>query len=410
MSRAGRAIGRAAIALSLAMTLSIVLATDVTILMLAGDSPAGVLIALPVMNLGSVLLALVGGIIEWRRPGHRIGRLLLLGGPLYAALAAGWTTAELVEPYVDRDLYLALNWAGLLLSYPGVALIVGWLPLLFPSGTLPGPRWRLPAAVLVVLPSIGTLAWAVRPGPLVEGVDADNPFGVAGWPTWLQPFIDLIPLALPALLLLAAAGLVVRYRRGRSVERLQIRWFLASTALALIGFAGVLVEQAIRADDGILVSVVVAYAGILAMPVAIGIAVLRYRLFEIDRIISRTIGWAIVTGILLAVFVGLVVGLQGILGGVTQGSTLAVAASTLVAFALFQPVRRRVQQGVDRRFDRARYSGERLAQAFGGQLRDEVDLAAIARSLVTTTHQAVRPAGAAVWLRNGSPTGTTEVS
>lgn len=405
MSPTGRAIGRAAIVVSLAVTLSIVVATDVTILMLAGDSPLAFLIALPVMNLGSVLLAVVGGIIEWRRPGHRIGRLLLLGGPLYAALAAGWTTAELVEPYVDRELYLTLNWAGLLLSYPGMALIVGWLPLLFPSGTLPGPRWRLPAAALVVLPSIGTLAWAVRPGPLVEGVDSDNPFGVAGWPTWLQPFIDLIPLALLALLLLAAAGLVVRYRRGRSVERLQIRWFLASTSLALIGFAAVAVEQEIRTDDGILVSVVAAYAGILAMPVAIGVAVLRYRLFEIDRIISRTIGWAVLSTLLVGVLATTIVGLQALLSPFTNSDTLAVAASTLLAAALFQPLRRRVQDAVDRRFNRARVDAQRAIDGFTARLRDDPDLGSVKRRLLVAASGAVQPNGAALWIRGGGRDG-----
>jgi hypothetical protein len=401
MSRTGRAIGRAAIAASLALTLSIALATDVTILALARDSPPGLLLALPVMNLGSVLLAVVGGIIEWRRPGHRIGRLLLLGGPLYAALGAGWTTAELVQPYVDRELYLALNWAGLLLSYPGVALIVGWLPLLFPSGMLPGPRWRLPAAALVVLPSIGTVAWAVRPGPLVEGVDSDNPFAVAGWPTWLQPFIDLIPLSLLALILLAAAALVVRYRRGGSVERLQIRWFLASTSLALIGFVGVPIEQAIQADDGILVSVVVAYAGILAMPVAIGIAVLRYRLYEIDRIISRTIGWAVLSTVLVGVLATTIVGLQALLAPFTNSDTLAVAASTLLAAALFQPLRRRVQHAVDRRFNRARVDAQRAIDGFTARLRDDPDLGSVKRRLLAAAGDAVQPNGAALWIRGG---------
>jgi hypothetical protein len=136
----------------------------------------------------------------------------------------------------------------------------------------------------------------------------------------------------------------------------------------------------------------------LALPVAIGIAVLRYRLYEIDRIISRTIGWAIVTSGLLGVFAVLVVGLQALLDGVTQGDTLPVALSTLVAAALFQPIRRRVQHAVDRRFDRARYDGERTAAAFAERLRDEVDLEALADDLRSTVGHAVRPAAASVWL------------
>ena len=138
------------------------------------------------------------------------------------------------------------------------------------------------------------------------------------------------------------------------------------------------------------------------MPVTIGIAVLRYRLYEIDRIISRTIGWALVSGILVAVFAGVVVALQTVLAGITQGETLAVAASTLVAFAIFQPVRRRVQSAVDRRFDRARYDAQRTVDTFAEHLRSEVDLGRLRSALVVTADRAVRPVGAAIWLRAGS--------
>jgi hypothetical protein len=136
------------------------------------------------------------------------------------------------------------------------------------------------------------------------------------------------------------------------------------------------------------------------MPVAIGIAILRYRLFEIDRIISRTLSWALVTGLLGAVFVGIVVGLQALSTKVTGTNTLAVAASTLVVAAAFQPLRRRVQVGVDRRFNRARYDAERTTDAFAAQLRDEVDLARLSAALVETVNEAVRPASATVWLRS----------
>ena len=135
------------------------------------------------------------------------------------------------------------------------------------------------------------------------------------------------------------------------------------------------------------------------MPAAIAIAVLRYRLYEIDRIISRTLSWATVTGVLLVVFAGLVVGLQALLSGVTQGQTLAVAASTLAAFALFQPVRRSVQRAVDRRFDRARYDSERTAAAFAERLRTEVDLEAVAVDLTGSVERALRPRTLGIWLK-----------
>jgi hypothetical protein len=135
------------------------------------------------------------------------------------------------------------------------------------------------------------------------------------------------------------------------------------------------------------------------LPVTIGIAVLRYRLYEIDRIISRTLGWAIVTGLLVAVFAGAVIALQALLAPVTGGDTLAVAGSTLLAAALFAPLRRRIQHIVDRRFDRGRHDGERLLIAFGERLRDEVDLGVINADVRATADQAVRPVRTDVWLR-----------
>jgi hypothetical protein len=148
-----------------------------------------------------------------------------------------------------------------------------------------------------------------------------------------------------------------------------------------------------------------ACVGLLLVPVAVGIAVTRHRLYEIDRLLSRTIGWALVTGLLLALFGATVVGLQALLADVTQGQTLAVAASTLVAFALFQPVRRRVQSAVDRRFDRSRYDGERTAAAFADRLRDQIDLASLETDIGATVAAALRPTSTGVWIRLANPSG-----
>jgi hypothetical protein len=147
---------------------------------------------------------------------------------------------------------------------------------------------------------------------------------------------------------------------------------------------------------------IVASASIGLVPVAIGIAILRYRLYEIDRIVSRTIGWALVTGLLVAVFAGTIVGLQALLAPLTNNNTLAVAGSTLVAAALFQPLRRRVQRAVDRRFNRARVDAQRAIDAFGAHLRDDVDLAALHGRLVAAADATVQPNGAGLWLRSAS--------
>jgi len=384
---------------SIVVSVAVSLAMDAVLIGFSTDVTAVILIGAALYNVTCVLQSVVGGIIEWRRPGHAIGRLLMLSGPLYALIAAGWTTAGMLEPLVDPQLYRVVNWGGALLSYPSVALIAGWVPLLFPTGRLPGPRWRIPVGMLVVLSGIGQIAWAVQPVWTVNGIARVSPIGIDGWPAFLQPFVDAIPLELIAFIALAVAGQITRYRRGDRVERLQIRWFAAAVAVLGAGLGGVLVEMAVRTGDGPLVSALVFYAGILAMPIAIGIAVTRYRLYEIDRLISRTIGWALVTGVLLAIFAGGVLAIQALLAGITQGQTLAVAASTLVAFALFQPVRRRVQTAVDRRFDRARYDGERTVAAFAERMRDQVDLAELETDIARTVGSALRPSSTSLWIR-----------
>jgi hypothetical protein len=386
------------IAASLAVSVAVSLAMDLVLLRYSTNGPITILPAV-LFNGAALLQSLVGGIIEWRRPGHTIGRLMMIGGPLYALVAAGWLAGDTLRPLVAAATYQVWNWAGSLLSWPAVALVAGWIPLLFPTGKLPGPRWRVPAGLLSTLFAIGVAALAVRPGPISTGTDLQSPIAIEPWPRLLQPLIDAIPLELVALMVLAVAALITRYRRGDRIERLQIRWFVAAAAVVLAGFVGVLIELAVRTNVGPLVSALVAYVGILAMPISIGIAVTRYRLFEIDRIISRTIGWGLVTGLLVAIYLTGVLVLQSALSRITQGQTLAVAASTLLAAAAFQPLRRRIQHLVDRRFDRARYDGERTTAAFAERLRDQVDLQTISVHLLTAVDAAVRPTGTSVWLR-----------
>ena len=366
--RLGR-LSFALIAASITASAAVSVAMDVVFVRFSTDSPALIVAGVVLFNGTAIMLSLVGGIIEWRRPGHAIGRLMMLAGPMYAIASAGWTTINLLQPLIDPMAYQVFSWTVLLLSWSGMALIIGWIPLLFPTGHLPGPRWRAarrphpgPAGCRPVR------AWRSDPESSLGGSGYVNPFGVDWWPVILQPFVDAIPLAVLASLVLGVAGVITRYRRGDRIVRLQIRWFVTAVALLPLSGVAILIEVALRSAGGAgadapnaLITVPVSYAVVLALPIAIGIAVTRYRLYEIDRLISRTIGWALVTGVLGAVFVVTVVGLQAILDQVMQGETLAVAASTLVAFALFQPVRRRVQTAVDHRFDRARYDGERTA-------------------------------------------------
>jgi hypothetical protein len=391
----------AMIVASIGASLAISFAMDLGIVPFGTSVPAQILLGAVMFNATCVLQAAVGAIIEWRRPGHTIGRLLMLSGPLYGFVAAGWTTAGTLEPFVDPGLYRVASWAVFVLSYPVIALIAGWVPLLFPTGTLPGPRWRVPIAVLIVLSAIGLAAMAVRPGPLAAETELQNPFGIDGWPGFVQPFVDAIALELGTLLLLAAAALIIRYRRGDRIERLQIRWLVSAVAVCAIGFIVTAVAHELGNNGPPIAqpTTLVAYAGILLMPIAIGMAVLRYRLYDIDRIISRTISYGVVTATLVAVYAGLILLLQAPLGAVTGGDTVAVAASTLVAAGLFQPLRRRIQAATDRRFNRARYDAERTAAAFAAEVRDGVDPTRAQSALLAAVDSAIGPQGVGVWIR-----------
>ena len=204
---------------------------------------------------------------------------------------------------------------------------------------------------------------------------------------------------------LSAASLVLRVRRSAGVARQQLKWFAAAAVFAGLTLAGpaTLFNLAITGDPSaptVKAFEILTMVALLLVPIAVGIAVLRYRLYEIDRLISRTISWAIVTGLLVAAFVVLILALSSILEPLTGGSTLAVTGSTLVTAALFAPLRNRVQRAVDRRFDRSRYDGERLLAAFGERRRNQVDLVMISDDVLATVDAAVRPSHAGLWLRN----------
>lgn len=383
---------------SILLTVLISAVMDVLVVMRGPSPDPGLLTGAAVFNLTTVFQAGAGAVIEWRRPGHAIGRLLLIIGPLYALLAAGWTTGDQWHLIVGPTLAQAVNGGGAALSWAGVALMAGWLPLLYPTGSLPGPRWRLPAGVIAMVGTAGVVAGLFRPGSFADGAPR-NPFGVEGWPIALQPLVDAVPVALLALVALAIAGLAVRYRRGDAIERLQVRWLLAAVSIVAAGFAGVLIEWAIRTDDGAMLSGFVVFAGFLLMPIAIGMAILRYRLYEVDRIVSRGVAYAALSAILLAAFWGSILVLQPIVATVTGGETIAVALSTLAVATLAQPLRRRIQRLVDRRFNRARVDADLASRTFASRLRDEVDIDVIGGELRLATRDTLDPAAVDVWIR-----------
>jgi hypothetical protein len=362
------------------------------------------------------LLAFVlsGAVILARRPGSIIGVLLIIPGiaPPLAELSSHWLAGlqpppSEVTPLLWGLLWLA-NFSWILLVFPIFHLL-----LVFPSGRLLSPRWRLAvmleAALILTVVALGALARDI--GPMVDDRrvwTVPNPIGLLGDDPMQSDFGFVWALGLLAMTVVSAAAIVLRYRRGTRDERLQVKWPL----LGAMAFAAI--YAAATVDPLLPGAAAVAQAllgfGLAAIPVSVAVAVLRYRLYEIDRIVSRTIGWAIVTGILLVTFAALVVGLEAAVAGLTGGETIAVAISTLVAATLFQPVRRRVQRTVDRRFDRDRYDGERVVAAFGERLRDHVDLDTLAGEVQRVADDTVHPGGSALWLRGAADPGTSASS
>ena len=342
-----------------------------------------------------------GAALSILRPWNAIGWLLLF---------AGFTTVGTLfgELYVQFALvlrwplpgYPAVDWILPLFSTLSSVLIAVWVPLLFPTGSLPGRRWR-PVAWAIGLVIVADITLRLFTDDSLEpfGRALPNPVAIGGDAGALaQALIGVTSVGLVASIILAYLSLITRFIRATGVERAQYKWFLAATGVVFVTVIGMAFTFVLGAEiAGVFYLLNLVAIGL--PPIAIGIAVLRYRLYDIDRLISRTIGWALVTGIVVAVFAGVVLALQAVLAGVTQGETLAVAASTLLAFALFAPLRSRVQRAVDRRFDRARYDGERLVGAFGDRLRDETDLETIRAEVPATVDAAVRPVTVGLWLR-----------
>ena len=397
-------------------------ATILALLALALEAAAGVLIVrdmaatdvavgsngVSVIILGASF-PVVGWLIASRRRENRIGWMFLAAGVMFALVTFSGAHAQyglVVEPG-SLPLAEVTAWLSTLAWVPAYTLLI-LLLLFFPDGRLPSRRWRpitwiaAVSAFLMLVPS-AIAEWPYRGLALLTGVSP-----ATGEPL-LDPALDTANLlqgvgsALSLIVALAGAGaLVIRFRRSVGTEHQQIKWFATAAIVELavflpMGVGGVELPTPFDA--------LVAMIAAPLIPIAIGVAILRYRLYEIDRIISRTIGWALTTGVIVAVFAGIVIGLEGILSRVTGGNTVAVAASTLVAAAIFQPLRRRVQGAVDHRFNRARYDAQRTVDGFAERLRNEVDLATLRSALVRTADDAVRPVNSSVWLRVGTEAG-----
>jgi hypothetical protein len=342
--------------------------------------------------------ATVGLVVTLRRPANPIGWLYAAVG-LIAALTVP------LAPWLDwlvqtgRPLPLAAQLqviADLLVWAPAIALGVTLPALLLPNGRLRSPRWRVVVATAVAGPVLFMVGGLLLPGPVgpEAPVRFDNPFGLSGVAGRVAAVVLNIGVVLHwASLPAAAVCVVLRFRASRGVERQQLRWVAAGAAGAVVGLlltlpgAWGLLPQA---------TTFVLYPALLCPPVSVAVAVLRYRLWDLDRLISRTVTYAVVTALLVLPYL-LILPVVTRLAG--DAGSLAVAAATLAAAALFQPLRRRVQDLVDRRFNRRRYDAARTVEGFAARLREQIDLDVLSAELLAVVDQTMAPSGASLWLR-----------
>ena len=347
--------------------------------------------------LGTLVFSAVGAVVANRRPGHPIGWLLLALGLIgalqflsgeYAATALAFGPERL--PYGPTG-----AWLSILMQTTSFFPLL-FLLLLFPTGRLLSSRWRIVAWTAACGVSLAAATRALNPEPLEDFPSFDNPFGVDA--TILGPFGAVAVLLTQGALFAALLSLVVRLVRSQGEERQQLKWFVAAAVLGFFALLGdsLLLPQNAGGELGDWV-----WAVVLAnLPIAVGIAVLRYRLYDIDLIINRALVYGPLTVLLALVYVGSVVGLQATLRAVTgQESTLVVVASTLAIAALFNPLRRRVQEFVDRRFYRRKYDAAKTLETFNLRLREETDIDTLSSDVVGVASRTMQPAHVSLWLR-----------
>ena len=355
-------------------------------------------------QLPGLAFLIVGAVLAIRRPENRVGWICLANG-MFQVL--GWAAVQyaahgLVVDPGSLPGSLAFAVATEAAFAPAFVLIV-LLLVTFPDGRLPSRRWRVvPIAVFVGflgLYAVGTTS--SFPAPFA---------GIANPLHYASPPRLVMPLAIGISLVLAIAGVVgafacvvVRFRRGGPTERAQLKWLMTSATILPLGLiAHSLADSFAPAATGVIEFVF--SIGIVMIPVAIGVAVLKYHLYDIDRVISRTISFALLTLTLGGAYAGLVLAGQAVFSSFAGGSNLAVAASTLVVAALFLPLRSRVQRIVDRRFNRHRYDAQRTLEAFGSWLREQVDLDELTAELRTVVADTMQPAHITFWHRGEAGT------
>jgi hypothetical protein len=355
-----------------------------------------------VFLLAVVSNALVGAVLASNRPRNPVGWFFVFSAASFAVSEATFRYAVygLVIDPGSLPLARAMAWPATWLWVPGVVLVLVFLPLYFPDGRLLSLRWR-PVMWLTIFVSGATVViWAFLPGKVGDAWDITNPLGLAA----LRPAIGGLEVVMAVLflgfILSSVVSLVVRFRRSQGQERQQMKWltYAAATVVGMVLLTTLL--EAANLDflsdmTGLVTDLLIA-----GIPVGVGIAVLRYRLYDIDRIINRTLVYGSLTVTLVALYFGGIVVLQRIFVTLTgQQSTLAVVASTLLIAALFTPLRRRIQGFIDRRFYRRKYDARKTLEAFSTKLKNETDLESLNNDLVGVVRETMQPSHVSLWLR-----------
>jgi hypothetical protein len=341
-----------------------------------------------------VSAATVGAVLASRRPAHPVGWLLL--AQVASNLATGAAAQYLAWGLLAGGPLPATR--AVALAYPASAggglLLLGFVLLLTPTGKLPSPGWRWWARAMVAVPLLVLVLVTLVPGSVEPSQQVlGSPFDFLGLGGGLL-VVNQLALAFTTLAVAVCAGsLVVRFRRAHGVERQQLRWVAVAAALLVVAAGAALVGLAVGATEVVTWALSAWVAG---LPLAIGAAVLRYRLYDLDRIVSRTVAYGLLTLLLGGGYAVVVLGLGQLLG---RDSSLVVAGATLAVAAVFQPARRRIQEAVDRRFNRRRHDAAETIQAFSTHLREQLDLDTLRGELLAVVDQTMQPTQASLWLR-----------
>ena len=346
----------------------------------------------------------VGVLIATRQPANAIGWLFLATG-VSAALEdvlLGYATHSLLADPGSLPAGAAMGVLADVLWVPTLVCGITFLFLLFPDGRLPAPGWRWLVRFTIALAAGYAIGTIFLPGPLYYFEEvARNPFGVEALRPVAQAAVDLGGMLVLPTAMAGMVGLGVRFRRSGRQERQQIKWlFLLAAVFAPLTPLLVVLSEADVKLGGIVIADVLFEVPLVAIPVCVGVAILRYRLYDVDVVINRTLVYAGLTVILAGAYFGCVLLFQLALSPVTEESGLAVAGSTLAVAALFRPARARIQAAVDQRVYRRRYDAQRTLDAFTSRLRDELDLDALGADVRAVVRETVQPAHVSLWLRS----------